>query len=560
MIAAKQPPKFGQEPPNNPLKSSAVAGLLKKAVLKHKLFLIIMALGTGQFLAFLLALPYRLFPSDDLAYYQHILADGDELFGLFTHPTTYRYVHPIYTYYLLLCRQIWSTFTDVSPSVLIFANLLANMVSLTMIVLTCRRVTGSVTWATGAGVIFATSAWTTNYYFFFFYAPFPVALILTGFTLLIYGSYCEKPTPRPVIFMTSGLLLALAFWSSPSAAVSVALILAVSPFVCGIQGRGRRHTLLACTWLVVGFIMVFLPYAFISGPAYLSHILDNVNSTAYPEAFKKIGYFLVSPPFSFFRVLFEYSPFEAFLVSILAIVSLFSFFRHRLNSGQGLRLCAILAALCLTHTLIVDLLPTTKLGRTHFHAYPFVIIFLAVAGHWVLNQQPADRTRKIIGRALLFFLAVNVVFSIAQILKTRTARFAVPEFLKKHAHVTNIYLLSEDPHAIFISQWLQDPRISFIDTKTMNRIFWTAAATDRQEMVIIGPTGPDSGNSILQSASLPDFVPAIPERIAERFAYLPYYAYRPHFLFEEETCLALYFAETNHFPHNSTSGIKILVR
>ena len=519
-----------------------------------------MGLGTGQFLAFLLALPYRLFPSDDLSYYQHIVAGGDEFIGLFTHPTTYRYVHPIYYNYLFLCRQIWRTFAEVSPSVLIFANLLANTVSLTMIVLTCRRVTGSVAWASGAGLIFATSAWATNYYFFFFYAPFPVALILTGFTLLIYGSYRETTTPRPMTFMVSGLLLALAFWSSPSAAVSVALVLAVSPFVCGTQSDGRRHTLLACIWLAVGFIMVFLPYAFISGPAYLSHILDNVNSAAYQEAFKKIGYVLVSPQFSFFRVLFVYSPTEALLFSILAIVSLFSFFRHRFNSERGLRLCAILAALCLTHTLVVDLLPTTKLGRTHFHAYPFVIIFLAVAGHWVLNQQPADRNRKIIGRVLLFFLALTVVFSIAQILKTRTARFAVPEFLEKHAHVTNIYLLGEDPHAVFISQWLQDPRIEFIDTKTMNRIFWTAAATDRHELVIIGPTGSDSGNSILQSASLPDFVPAIPDRIAERFAYLPYYAYLPNFLFEEETCLALYFAATNHFPDKLTSGIKILIR
>lgn len=538
-----------------------MADLLNKTALKYRLFLVILALGAGHFFAFcLLALPYRFFPSDDLAYYLHVLDGNEELPGLFSHSEAYNfnnYIHPLYAYYLFLCRLLWSCFAPVSPSVLIFSNLLANTVTMAMIVLICRRITGSLAWATGAGLVFAASAWTASYYFFFFSVPFPVALLLTAFTLLIYGSYSEKTTPPPLLFMTGGLLLALTFWSSHSAAVSVALVLTISPFIYGTQSKSRRHTILAGAWTAVGFILIFLPSSFISGPAYLSHLLDNVNTSAYQEAFNKSGDLLTSPPFSFFRMLFVYSPIKTLLFSTLVTVLLVSFISHRFKSDRGMRIGAFLAGFCLAHPLIIDLLPTTKLGRTHFFAFPFIIIFLAKAGHWVFNRISAGRPRKIASLAILLILVASLIFSVVQILKTRVTRFAVPDLLEKQAQLTQIYLLKEDPHAVFIRHWLNDPRISFIETKELNQIFGESAVEGHHGMVIIGPTGPGSGNSILQSASLADFNPLIPDRLAERFIYLPYYAYHPFFLFEEETCLALYFSQGKHIPTSLASKIKV---
>jgi hypothetical protein len=531
-------------------------GSLKKNIAEHRLFVSILVLMAGHLITFILALPYRFFPCDDTLYYQLFLAGNNELPSLTTSPETIIYIHPVYFTYLYLCRQLWSCFSDLSPSFLIFANLLANTASLAMIILVCRKVTGSVAWAAAAGLIFAISPWTANYYFMFSYVPFEVALIISAFTLQIYG-VDRKGRNAKLMFMSSGILLAMAFWCSPSAAVSVALVMLTFPLLAMRNRPDRRHLLHTCAWVAVGFALIFLPYTFITGRAYLSHILQNVNTDHYMSALIKFGEIPPPPFFSFFRLLFEYSPLEAIVFVVLAPLVLYSFFCRQGRSDLNLRICILMGSICLIHNLIVDLLPTTKLGRTHFHAYPFLIIFIIATCYWIYSQTTKGRTSTILVAILSVLLLSNILYAIERTMLTRTTRFALPELLDQ-LELTNIYLIEEDPHADYIKQWLNVPCISIIDSQTVTSVANKDKVKNVHGMLIIGPTGPGSGNSILEKADMPDFNPMIPDKLADETTYLPYYAFNPSFLFEEEICLALYFRGESPSPLSASAKLKIL--
>jgi hypothetical protein len=75
-------------------------------------------------------------------------------------------------------------------------------------------------------------------------------------------------------------------------------------------------------------------------------------------------------------------------------------------------------------------------------------------------------------------------------------------------------------------------------------------------ILLLGPTGPGSGNSILDAAVLPDFTPRLAKDIRDRITFLPYYAFHPPFLFEEETCQALYFSGQTPDPASPAAGLK----
>lgn len=516
------------------------AGAIKETTAANLYALLLPALLTSYAVSFLLvALPYRLFPSDDLLYYQVLLKDTTGLPGLLSHPPAPTYIHPIYAQYLILCRELWEWLAPISPSFLVFANLLANMVSLTMIFMICRRVTGSMAWALAAGLLFATSAWTSNYYFIFSPAPFTVALILAAFTLQLRAINRDSIVHR-LSLAACGLLLAVAFWCSPSAAVAVSLVMVTFPLLAGWGREERRQTLVGCICLSTGFAVVFVPYLFISGQTYLFHILDNINTYHYQDAMEKFGFLPSSPTFSFFRLLFFYSPLEALLFAPLATAAtafIFSGHRH----DQHLRFAVILAFFCLAHAVAVDLLPTTKLGRTHFNAYPFLTLFLIAAGHWLFYRIKPGRGRQITGIAITLVLSAVVIFSIRGVLATRTARFALPEFVASQPQTTDIYLLRDDPHAVYIEQWLDDRRVRKV-APPPEQLIRESRATNLHGMLIVGPTGEGSGNSILDSAYLQDFKPQLPLASVVQPTLLPYYAFHPPFLFEEEICQALYFS------------------
>jgi hypothetical protein len=516
-----------------------------------------MVLAASYLIAFWsLAQPYRFFPSDDRDYYELLLSGGNGFLAFLSLQLDNCY-QPVFIHYLSVCRLLWRFFAPDSPNLLIFATLVANTISLVMIVLICRRLIGGLAWSVAAGLIFGASAWTANYYFMFSYAPFALSLILAAFTLQIYGAHSDAGSVHRM-FMGSGLLLALAFWCSPSAAVSISLILAMFAPLLWVQGRNRRQILHACAWLTAGFTPVILAFSFNNGGAYFTHIQENINTYHYQNALIKFGQIPTPPFFSFFRLLFEYDPIEAMVFPVLATVTLIILLNRKNRADRGMKICAILGVICLAHTLIVDLLPTTKLGRTNLHAYPFLVLFMVVSGHW-LYSQTAGRFRYVLGGFFAVLLLLSISFSINQTMNTRNNRTALPEFLAQFPPTTGIYLLREDPHAKYISQWLDDSRISFVDMHSFGSIINGVKVNATNGMLIIGPTGTESGNSILEASNLPDFNPIIPESLAARITYLPYYAFQPSFLFEEEICLALYFSRKTPQPNNSGSMLKILV-
>ena len=117
-----------------------------------------------------------------------------------------------------------------------------------------------------------------------------------------------------------------------------------------------------------------------------------------------------------------------------------------------------------------------------------------------------------------------------------------PNFLSLNFRDMPICLLRGDIHAEYIERWLgKDFDIEFMTQEQTRAGF----LRDKKCALLIGPTGPGSGCSIMYHSCLGDFdVPNLDSYVSdnklERIT-LPYYAYFPTFLLEEEISQALYF-------------------
>jgi len=104
-----------------------------------------------------------------------------------------------------------------------------------------------------------------------------------------------------------------------------------------------------------------------------------------------------------------------------------------------------------------------------------------------------------------------------------------------------LYVLLEDSHASFLSRWLEGFNVDMVSMESLENVI----ASNERVGLIVGPNGADSGISILTHSTLQDFY------VGKLYDYkftkkaqkvtLPYYAYLPSFLLEEEVSQGLYF-------------------
>ena len=219
----------------------------------------------------------------------------------------------------------------------------------------------------------------------------------------------------------------------------------------------------------------------------------------------------------------------------------------------------LVGAIILAYAFAIDFLPTTKMPRTHYQMYPLLIAFILLSINLLIVKQANNKRSvllKIIGTVVIlivFLLNFKLVHGIKQ------SKNAFPDFLSKNPQVKNIYLLKEDPHTIYIEKWLNDDRVRFIEIKTLNKILESESKDKKMGILVVGPTGKGSGNSILRHSSLPDFDFDPPADIEAKILYFPYMAYYPTFIFEEEISQALYFEGKIPSYHEKDKKIKAFI-
>jgi len=528
--------------------------------------LLVLALaGINIALFFLLALPYRLFPSDDQLYLQGLQAPAGEILA-----TLSQWQNPVYWLCLLGCSKIWALFSTRLLDSLIVTSLAANTATILALCHITLRLTGHRGWALLAGLLFMTSAWTNTYYFFFSYTPIPTALMAVAFACMLTGIHQPlTATAGAQAWPTaSGAVLGLALWSAPSATVLTAILLPM--IVLCHRPKGLLRGLSLFGWQMAGFIATAAPFARLSFQAFGNHVVGNIYTDHYDSAMDKFSYVPQPPAFTFLRIIAEYSPLQTllamlvFLMLCLALVSR----RHTVGPAQPassasplhgpLAISLILAAICLAHAVIIDLLPTTKLGRAHFHVTPFLTLFLVVAPCHLLSRLASEKAKGVWRQAYCGLLILAMAMSAMKSLTTRAVRFSLPGYLASSPALQHLYLLREDPHANYIGLWLDDQRLTTVPASAISAIINGESARGAKGALLVGPNGPGSGNSILEQSTMADFNLPLPPAQMEGAAHFPYYSFYPPFLFEEEICQSLYAAGQTPAHNNPGSTIKVL--
>jgi len=504
----------------------------------------------------ILASPYNIMPSDD-GYFATYGDANNTIFSLIN--SLSRSWHPIFYLYIVFCKFVYTIFLNPQSSriwhfpvqTLLFSGIMANSVSIVLITIIIYRITNAASASLAGMILFATSAWPVNYYFFASYPPFSTMLFLGSllFLIIAYERDVEKKTPYIIL---SGILLGLFFGASSSASVAIFLQLLLFIYLFPLKYNKRLVLFYFVAW---GYTMFFFSASFY--PAMTERLRWNLNNH-YVEAWKQGIYVPKIPLFTFFRIAGTYNITLVAVFIILSVILCYNLIRsisiNTIKNGK------IIYGLCLfvwLHSIIIDLLPFTKLGRAHFTVYPLMIIAVVIIIHQLLVIQ-ARKYRKPLAVLSLILL---VTISYQQIMLAAKIRFKknyAYSYLKSHVPSGKIYLLKEDPHAEYIGLWLRDFDIHNISISTLKDI----AQRNKEEpmYVIIGPYGRGSGKSIIHHCLLDDFGydDATLNIRNTKSITLPYFAYLPTFLLEE-LCMSFYFAGDIPDGENQSKNITLII-
>jgi len=476
-----------------------------------------------------LARPYRLFPSDD-DYFRSFI---DEPRILNTVLMTIRSHHPVLLVSLKLSQMFWALFSPDLSSALLFQAALSNAGILFLIGAIVFTLTQSA-WACGLGVLlYAFSGWSAVYYFFYSYAPFAAMLSLFGLYFIL-KEYLE-PSASAGGLKRAGIISGLAFWASPSAGVMIAVNILILLYLFRPRIKENNNALRG---YIKSLFLAILPFSFLSFAALKDHILENCRQ--YAGADVRVIKTLF---FSFFRVLGEYNYWFLAGFFFLAVFYLITVILRRGHTEERRREKAVWALTIgiFLGSFLIDILPSTKLARTNFALYPLFIIS-AVSLFRVLFSRLPGRLRYGLA-ALGIILLVPLLYANLKLCRELIrVKQGVPRYLALQPKDRPVYILEEDSHADSIASWLEGFDIQRIKKADLGKI----VSSGSRGGLILGPGGLGSGRSILSNCCLDDFyADDIKQALVlkgVKAITLPYYAYFPPFLLEEEACEGLYFS------------------
>jgi hypothetical protein len=464
-----------------------------------------------------IAIPYRLYPGEDQKY----------LFKPF------EWMHqPIFTFYIEAWRYLNFFLAQPIGDTLLLAMSFANAVSVTALFAIIKKVSGRVGPALIAGGLFILSAWTTNYLWMASYATLSTTLCL----LLAYCVLCLVEEWNDTITIILGVVVAWAFLSSPSSLVFLGLgavvLFGMTPGP--MRQRWRR-------WIkpfAVSFLFV-LPFLFRTVAELFAHWHANFFGDNFHFIPQWFPYKVERVWLSFPRILWFYSPTLLILFGVSLLIWGASLKRSGLKRKQT-KSVLILITFLFAHSVIIDLLPSTKLARTHFPMFPFFLaaLILMMSEIWLLL---VPRNGMMRSSSVILLLALSAGHIADQVTKIHSARHVKQDgaqYLEGLEGTSDFYVLSSDPHNELIRMWAR------VGIKKISHPREIVRASGRRIVLILGPHGPMSGLSALKASIAPAFELGSLQSLKPKGALeisLPFHAYYPSFLLEEEVSQALYF-------------------
>ncbi len=498
----------------------------------------------------LIASPYRLFPSDDDAFL----------------PTSLRRAElhlrqPVFTLWVDFWNLVAPRLSADSTAPLLWQGVAANGVSSLLCGVIAACLARSPFWGYVGATMFALSCWPATYLFMASYTSFGglISLVLLALLLLAYFRWTEAQDSRvagiwrsPSLFIVAaGGVGGLLVFTSPAAPLMLAVTVVGVAYLFWGPWRncvGWLGLFAAPVFICIVAILVFNPEVF---NAILQHARENIQSAHYAEARARFGYIPTPPSETIFFILRYYSP--SMLVLFISVLLVWIATRLlRVANGVEARAIDAVFIMAVGHALLIDIAPTTKLARSHFVAYPLLIIAVAAAAGVLTRSTRNRRWASAMAGAMLILFLTAASENLNLIVQLRSAKQSAFDAIQRLGPEP-VYFVGNEAERTVLNFVLQHAGPAQGATKSLfpmqTEQFATVMNQARQSRlrvrkisVIIGPNGVGSGRSIRQQCTLPD-TPEVRTRAPEdmQAIRLPYYTYFPAFLFEEEICEALYF-------------------
>lgn len=526
----------------------------------------------------LLASPFVSFPGDDV-YTATKIAIAD---GLALDQSILDSPSPVY--YLLaysalkFCGVFGNGGCDAGQAILYLA-IASNAVIVLLLGLILFQLTKNLHVQISGHAMYAFSAWPVTYHFMISYTVTTAALILLVFYLIIVCDRKSRLLPS-----IAGIAAALALWTSPASPLTVGLLLIAIGFLMWNGNswqdplKPSRFELQRFSIFIISFLIVGSCFGYFGFQPYLDHLLHNINTPHYADAYKKFGFIPESPFFTYLRILkaYGYVNLTLFVSALIAVPILVMKPIAGETEKYKIRVVLVLTCFVILHALLIDLLPTTKLARAHFPSYPISLIIICLIGFAGYTWTAKLINKKILLAVLLSVTLGAQAYEGAQISKeTRHVRVTAEKYLNNARAVTDWYLLQEDPHHGLMWTTFNWPSLDIrsihVSTKGLlslqgkfkpgqqyhviqlidaSKALSLIANENRKPVgLVLGPHGRGSGLSVAGHAVFDDFninallkLDVLRSRIKE-IVLLPYYMHYPPFLLEEEITEALYFSD-----------------
>jgi len=510
--------------------------------------------------------PYRFFPTDDLFFQWPFLNDD----GAAALEQAINSHQPVYKLTLLAIKMIMKLGgQELTPAIFLCTAALSGAVIMLSLMFSVHAYARQGLLPLLAGVVFALSSWTATYFFFFSYGPLSSAFCMASIALLVIASRGTSRRPQAFVLCAgAGLLMGFYFWSSPSSPVLAGLALLLPFFLWEGQGRDK---LFAHGAFVVSELVVIAAFGVNSLPALVRHLEENVSANWYYKLASanietSVDGEKWQPILSFFQVALKVqAPVSVILFLSVLALTLVGHGMARKNpfaANAATRSGMLLACYFLAAGLLIDFLPTTKLGRTLFQLYPIMLLatFLLAAGFFQQATLPVPPK----GICLLTVLAlclIGLVVDGCKVYGLYRARFALPEYLHEHFSGKPVYVIAEDSHA----KWIGTSYLPEFDIRKIPLAAVQALVTSSAEEIgiLIGPTEKNSSrmsiyleprNTDILQAEILASAPALQEIEP---VVLPFSALHPAFLMENEITQALSLLGLTPRWNSPASGLKL---